>query len=149
MNVARTSVAGAIPYRGLVLLVVLGGLLPFVVGCGGSGGSGSVAHWQGEVTLDGKPLPPGTTGAITLRPMDQKDAKPITIYLNEGRFDSPNIPMGKVKAFFSLEKPTGKKIHSERTGQDVEEMESIVPREAQAGIDLEVTGDDSNKVIDL
>jgi hypothetical protein len=139
------NVAKFVNHRFLLLGVLLA-IGPMWLGCGGS--TGNVAHWQGEVTIDGNPLPAGTQGAITFRP-EEKGAKPITVQLNEGKFDSPQVPLGKVKAYFSLNKPTGKRLHSDRTGTDYDELVDIVPRDAQAGIDLEVAGDDSDVKIDL
>lgn len=122
--------------------------MALLVGCGGSGAGGDTAHWQGEVTIDGQPLPAGTQGSITFRP-EGAQAKPITVQVVDGKYDSPQTPKGKITAYFDLNKPTGKTFTSERTGEVVEEMESIVPRENLQGVQLEVTEDKTDATIDL
>jgi hypothetical protein len=110
------------------------------VGCGGS--SGSVSHLTGAVTLDGQPLPQGSSGSVMFRPASGSKAKPASAEILNSRYDCPTAPMGKVTAEVSLSVPTGKTYKSDRTGQQVTETKlvELLPEQA-AGIEIDVTGD--------
>lgn len=115
-------------------------------GCGGGSSSGSTAHLQGAITLAGQPLPAEAEGAITFR---SASGSAVTAPIAQGRYDSPATPKGAVKAYFSINKPTGKTYKSERTGADVAETISIVPARVNSGVDVEVSGDNSDQNFDL
>ena len=116
-------------------------------GCGSGGTSaGNTAHLQGEVTLASQPLPADAEGAITFR---GATGSAVTVPIAEGRYDSPATPKGAIKAYINISKPTGKTFRSDRTGTDVVETASIVPAKYGSGIDLDVSGDQSNQDFDL
>lgn len=115
-------------------------------GCSGGSSSGNTAHLQGTVTLAGQPLPAGAEGAVTFR---NASGSAVTAPIAEGRYDSPATPKGSVKAFFTINKPTGKTYKSERTGTEVTETISIVPASVSGGVDVEVSGDNAEQNFDL
>lgn len=130
----------------LVSLLALMATLSCCTGCGGGSSTGNTAHLQGEVTIGGQPLPAGADGAITFR-TDSGGA--VTVPIAEGKYDSPATPKGAVKAYFSINKPTGKTYKSERTGTEVVEKASIVPASVGNGVNVEVSGDKSDQNFDL
>lgn len=119
-------------------------------GCsGGSASQQATAHLQGSVTLNGKPLDPGVTGAVIFRTTGQGQAPMVSVPVANGRYDSPATPMGPVRVSFSLEKPTGKFIQSERTTQPNEEKVNIVPEKYGMGIEMEIKEDNLQQDFDL
>lgn len=73
-------------------------------GCGGSGGDQAQfesARLEGEVTLDGKPIPEGT---IQFVPQDQK-APPTTVPILEGRYVAPKVGLGRVIVTMNVAPP--------------------------------------------
>src|SRR5688500_15158163 len=105
----------------LALTITLG----WCVGCGGGSSSGNTAHLEGTVTLDGQPLPAGSEGAITFRPTQSGQGRPVTVTIADGKYDSPATPKGAVKAFVTISKPTGRMLKSERTGGEYPETANI------------------------
>ena len=116
-------------------------LLTLVMECCGCGqGGGDTVHLAGKVTLDGKPLPAGARASITFRPNDPK-VKAVTMPIVDGKYDSPQTPKGAFKASFEINVPTGKKLMSDRTGEQYDETQNVVPPKYQQGIELNVTDD--------
>ena len=130
----------------LVSLLALMATFSWCAGCGGSSSAGNTAHLQGQVTIGGQPLPAGSDGAITFR---TSAGGAVTVPIAEGKYDSPATPKGAVKAYFSINKPTGKTYKSERTGTEVVEKASIVPASVGNGVEVEVSGDKSDQNFDL
>ena len=130
----------------LVSTLALATTLLSCFGCGGGSSSGNTAHLQGTVTLAGQPLPAGAEGAVTFR---NASGAAATAPIKEGRYDSPATPKGSVKAFFTINKPTGKTYKSERTVTEVAETISIVPASVSNGVDVEVSGDNAEQNFDL
>jgi hypothetical protein len=130
----------------IVSLFALAMTLSWCAGCCGGSSSGNTAHLEGTVTIGGQPLPADAEGAITFR-SDSGGA--ATAPITQGRYDSPATPKGAVKAYFSISKPTGKTYKSERTGAEIEETISIVPASVSGGVDVEVSGDNSDQNFDL
>jgi hypothetical protein len=117
------------------------------VGCGQSS-NGSVARLSGEVTLDGQPLPGNSLASVTFQPRGG-GGRPITAEIAAGKYDCPAVPKGDVVAQMSITVPTGHTYRSDRTGQNVEELENVVLAPDQArGIPLQV-GDDANVNFEL
>ena len=133
-------------FVGPTLLAALLFCLP-LAGCGG-GSDGNTAHWSGTVTIGGQPLPADAEGSITFRPTS-REGKPVSVPIENGRYDSPNTPKGQVIALFSIQRPTGRTYHSDRTGEDVAETEDIVPVKHGQGMKLDVQGDDSEANLEL
>ena len=121
------------------LLAIVG--LGMSVGCGPSSGE-NVAHLSGEVTLDGKPLPDRSLASVTFRPQSNGKARPVSAEIVQGRYDCPTVPMGDVLAQMSISIPTGRTFRSDRTGENVDELEDVVLASDQVrGISLEVSDD--------
>ncbi len=99
------------------------------------------------MTIGGQPLPAGADGGVTFRPTGEGQQAFARIV--DGRYDSPNTPVGPVKAFFSISAPTGRMIASDRTGETYPQTENIVPAKYGAGLDLEVVGDNLEQNFDL
>lgn len=125
------------------LTTALGFLLVFLlslVGCGPSGDT-NTAHLRGKITLKGAALPENARGSVTFRPVDLNSGKAVTVQIVGSEYDSPATPRGAVKAYIEISAPTGKKIKSERTGEVYDELASILPPNAQRGIDINVSED--------
>ncbi|BBO31187.1 hypothetical protein [Lacipirellula parvula] len=129
-----------------VSLLALIATFCWCTGCGGRSSTGNTAHLQGQVTIGGQPLPAGADGAITFR---TTAGGAVTVPIAEGKYDSPATPRGAVKAYFSINKPTGKTYKSARTGTDVAETVSIVPASVSNGVEVEVSGDKADQNFDL
>lgn len=123
-------------------------LVAVMTGCH-SDSSADVAHWSGEITIDGQPLPDDATGTISFRPVGGGTAPAAGAPIENGRYDSPNTPKGSVMVYFDIQQPTGKSHYSERVGQEIQETKSIVPAEHGQGIQKEVTGDNLEADFDL
>ncbi len=131
--------------RNLVALGVLG-LVSVTAGCGGEAGP-PTAHLQGTVTLGGKPIPTDATAYIYFNPVDSKQGKAATATIVNGKYDSPNTPVGAVKVVFNITQPKGPEY--EERGTKVRSMVSITPPSAASGIELQVDGDKSDVNFDL
>jgi hypothetical protein len=101
------------------------------------------------VTIAGQPLSDKAVGGVSFRPMQAGQGREVFAQLTNGRYDSPQTPKGPVKVYFSISQPTGRTIKSERTGQEVPELANAVPEKYAAGVDLDVTGDNSDQNFDL
>lgn len=122
--------------------------LSWCIGCGNSS-LGNTAHLEGTVTLGGQPLPADAEGAITFRPTQSGQGRPVTVTIVDGKYDSPETPKGALKVFVSIVKPTGRMLKSERTGGEYQETASIVSAKYGDGIDLDVAGDKADQNFDL
>lgn len=129
------------------LFLVAGLLLASVAGCS-SGSSKPTAHLSGTITMNGQPLPANATGTIMFRPSKAGMAKTAGVPISDGKYVSPNTPVGDVTVFFSIQEPTGKMI-SDSGGPPYAEYRPIVPAEAAAGIALTVSGDNAEQNFDL
>lgn len=103
---------------------------------------GNTAHWSGEVTLDGQPLPADASGSITLRTMGPGGGQAVTVQIKDGRYDSPQTPKGTVIAYFDISQPTGRTYFSDRVQKEIQETKSIVPDKHAQGVQVEVSGND-------
>lgn len=111
------------------------------VGCGRQAKE-PVAHLSGEVTLDGKPLPADALASVTFRSYADGAARPVTAEIVQGRYDCQTVPLGEVVAEMHISVPTGRVFRSDRTGQNVSELENLVLAADQVrGISLQVTED--------
>jgi hypothetical protein len=119
-----------------------------LTGCG-KNSTDKTAHWSGEITLGGKPLPDDAEGSITFRPLSPKGGQAVTVRIENGSYDSPLTPKGKIIAYFDINQPTGRTFHSDRVGKDVPETKSIVPAGPAQGMEFNVTGDKSDANIGL
>jgi hypothetical protein len=133
-----TSVIGRGPQRRMLLWMAT-----VVVAAGCGAGGGGTAHWQGQVTLKGQPIPSDAQAFVTFVP-DDKNAETVSVPIIQGRYDSPQTPMGPVKVFFEINPPVGPMKKSERTGQPYQDIVSLVPAKYATGVAVEVKGDDPN-----
>jgi hypothetical protein len=67
-------------------------------------------------------------------------AHPVSATIENGKYDAPGVPEGKVLVLFNITRATGRMI-TEDGGSPFHEQEVLVPEEAQQGIEIEVTGD--------
>jgi hypothetical protein len=65
-----------------------------------------------------------------------------------GKYDCPDVPLGKVRVYFSVMRPTGKMI-TESDNRPFPEVASIIASKYASGIEIDVTGDNSNQNFDL
>jgi hypothetical protein len=115
-------------------------------GCGQ--GSSDTVHLAGTVTLGGKPLPSNAQGTIVFKPASA-DSASASAPIVDGQYNSPLTPTGAVKVFFNITKPSGRTFKSSRTGETVNEVQSLVPASQAAGLDLKVETDNSSQNFDL
>ena len=111
-----------------------------------SGRRSGTARLQGTVTLNGQPLPADAQANVTFSPVD-KGRTAGTVVAN-GEYDCPDVPLGKVRVYFSVMRPTGKMI-TESDNRPYPEVASIIAQKYASGIEIEVTDDNSNQDFDL
>jgi hypothetical protein len=114
----------------------------------GCGGESSVAHLQGQVTIDGQRPPSDAIGSITFQTTKTGQGRTVGAPILEGKFDSPETPLGPLKAFIAIQQPTGRTIDNSR-GTPAPEYENIISDEYSSGIDIEVVGDKDDQNFDL
>lgn len=122
--------------------------LSWCAGCGGGSSSGNTAHLEGTVTLGGQPLPADVEASILFRPTQSGQGKTISVPVIDGRYDSPDTPTGAVKAFFTIQQPTGRVFDNDR-GAPIKEQKSLVPDKYGAGLDLTVSDDNDGQNFEL
>jgi hypothetical protein len=116
-------------------------------GCGGGGGD--TAHLQGTVTIGGKPIPADATASVTFDPLQRSEGvKTVSVKIEGGKYDSPETPKGPVKVVFNIQQPYGPEYTTDR-GVKARDIKSIVPEKSQAGVSIDVTGDNANQDFDL
>jgi hypothetical protein len=145
-----TDVAGQNPRLGWLRLAELElagvfGLL-VLVGCG-SGGP-KTAHVKGTVTIGGQAVPADVQGSISFKVTEHDQGKSTSAQIVGGRYDSPKTPTGKLKAFFSIQQPTGK-MAREGIGAPYPEYRNLTPAKYETGMDVEITGDNDTQDFDL
>jgi hypothetical protein len=114
----------------------------FTAGCTKSGPR--EVHLQGEVTLNGAPVPSDATAFINFAPA-AGGASSVSVPVKDGRYDSPQTPAGPLKVSFDISHPVGPERKSERTGLTYRDIESLVPAKYATGIQLDVQTDQSNQ----
>jgi hypothetical protein len=122
--------------------------LGWCAGCGGGSSSGNTAHLEGTVTIGGQPLPADVEASILFRPTQSGQGKTVSVPVVGGRYDSPDTPIGAVKAFFTIQQPTGKVFDNDR-GAPIKESKSLVPAKYGAGLDLTVSDDNDAQNFEL
>lgn len=126
--------------RGVALL-----LLVLAIGCGGP----ATADLAGKVTIGGKPIPDDAVGSIRFTPPNDSEGDPVSAAIEGGSYTASGVPVGVVRVSFDIAKPVGPVRHSERTGQDYQEQQNLVPPAKAAGVELTVDGDNPNQDFDL
>jgi hypothetical protein len=125
------------------LVVPLAALL-VLAGCGAA--EKRTAHLQGTITIAGKSLPADALANISFRPTAQGQSRAAGVTVVAGKYDCPDVPLGKVAVTISIQHPTGKMV-SEAGGTPFQEYASLIS--GGSGINLEVTGDKPNQDFDL
>lgn len=123
--------------RGMAALIVV--CLLFATGCGTSPGF-PAARLSGKVTIDGSPV---ESGAVTFLPLEKDRGPTAGAEITGGSYLCPAVPLGKVRVTFAASKKTGRIIDDH--GRKYDEVINIVPASAQAGVEIEVTGDNSEQ----
>ena len=123
--------------RSRVVSSVLLLLLTTGVGCGRTAApTFPSAKVAGSVTLDGKPIAEGTLQFI---PGEGSKGQTASGQIRDGKYSAENVPIGKLKVLPNAVKKTGKLLTE--YSQPEEEVINIIPAKYQAGIDIEITGD--------
>jgi hypothetical protein len=113
-------------------------------GCGKEGAlSKPTAHLTGSVTINGHPVPSDADeSSMDFIPAGGGgQAHPCSAKIENGKYDAPNVPQGKVTVIFHVKKLTGRMIREAAGGSLFPEMEDLVPVQAQQGIKIDVAGD--------
>jgi hypothetical protein len=116
-------------------------VLALVSGCGKGGPA--TAHLAGAVTIKGEPVPADAQAALAFEPLG--GGKSVSAKIVDGKYDAPEAPQGAVLVKFYISRPVGPKKVSERTGEEFQEVANIVPPQHAAGIQIEVTGDNTSQ----
>lgn len=124
-------------------LTVLVAIATLVAGCGKS--APREVHLQGEVTLNGAPVPEDATAFITFAPANGSEAKSVSVPVKAGHYDSPRTPAGEVTVLFEITRAVGPEKKSERTGLTYRDTENLLPAKYATGVPLEVTSDNANQ----
>lgn len=118
-----------------------------VAGCG-QGSSKPTVHLRGMVTINGEPIPGDAQATIMFRPTEKGMAKTAGVPITDSKYECPDVPVGNVAVFFSIQTPTGKMI-SDAGGPQFPELASIVPEVAHKGIQITITGDSQTQDFNL
>jgi len=113
------------------------GLAALALGCGGP--SSLPVPVSGEVTLHGKPLSADAKAFISFVPSGLA-ADTVSASITGGRYDCPTAPRGPVTVFFEVTTPLGPPRKSDRTGEIVQETQSVVPARYATGVPMVIEG---------
>jgi hypothetical protein len=127
--------------RKLILFVVLS----IMSGCGER--AAPTAHLAGAVTLSGKPIPADAEAALSFEPLG--GGKSVSAPITNGRYDSPQTPLGAVLVKFYISRRTGPVKISERTGKEFQEIANLVPPARAAGMNIEVSEENLSQDFEL
>ena len=135
--------AGHLPHRSvrgkLIGGVLRAGCLAALLapsGCGDAASKHAAARLEGAVRIGGQPV---QKGFVQFMAQGKGQAPPVSAEISDGRYRADDVPLGPVRAIISATRKTGRMI--EEYSQPYEEEVSIVPPKYQAGIPLNVTGD--------
>jgi len=129
-------------------LLLAAPVMVLALGAGCGGGASNTAHVQGQVTIEGQPLPADAIGSITFQPTAPGQGPTAGAPLEDGRYDSPQTPLGPLRAYITVQQPTGRTIDNAR-GAPAPEYKNIVSDQYGAGIEVEVAGDRDDLNFDL
>lgn len=110
-------------------------------GCGKSGPA--TAHLAGAVSIKGAPVPADAQAALSFEPLSGGES--VSAKIVDGKYDAPDAPQGAVLVKFYISQPVGPKKVSERTGQAFQDIVNLVPPQHAAGIQIEVSGDNTSQ----
>jgi hypothetical protein len=98
----------------------------------GCSASGTGAHMQGTITLDGQPIP---AGSITVLPLSGT-GQPTGGQFTGGKYSLDNVPLGKVNVMLQASKETGETYDDNGTTRKV--TVPLIPAHYAAGIEKEI-----------
>jgi hypothetical protein len=130
----------SVGYLSCAVLALVAGILS---GCGSERRENTV-RLEGEVKLDGRPLPEGN---LQILPEGQTRGQPDGAEVVNGRYTAQNVPLGKVRVIINATKETGKMMTD--TSEPYPERVSIIPPRYRDGIVIEVKEGDEAKNFDL
>lgn len=140
------------PARGRTVHVVVAlvASMPLValLGCGGGDARRPTAHLRGAVTLGGEALPEDAEANLFFKPTARGQARTTSVPVVDGVYDAPDVPLGTVKLYFDLQRPTGRMV-SEAGGTPFPEYRNLVPAEYGNGLEIQVDGDSLERDFDL
>ena len=115
-------------------MVVIVSLTVVVFGCS-SGPGYPTAVVEGEVTVDGNPIPQGT---MTFTPLEIAGTA-VTAQINNGRYKADDVPAGAVRVSFNCTRETGRMITDQESGETFPEVVHLVPpRFVSQGVEISV-----------
>ncbi len=117
-------------------------------GCRKSGSGKPTARLQGKVTIAGEAPPGDAEASLTFKPMVRGQANTTTCNIVDGSYDAKDVPVGKVKVYFNIQRPTGRMI-SEGGGRPFPEFRNLVPPQLGTGMEIEVVGGESERDFEL
>lgn len=121
-------------------------LVGLFLGCNGDGLAYKAANVSGTVSLDNAPIEKGVINFIS----DEKTggaAGEHSAEIEGGKFSAEKVPVGKVRMFIIASKETGKMIPGSST--DIPETVSIIPSHYSQGIEATISGDETDRKIEL
>ena len=129
---------------------VFGLLLLVLAGCGSSNRSEPIVRLQGNVTVNGQPLPADAVGSVIFMPRVPGQAPATEARIEGGHYQTDNAPRGDITALFHINRATGKMIKDTPNDEHPHpEQENLVPEKLRAGIRTNVTGDNPHQDFDL
>jgi hypothetical protein len=127
-------------------------LLLFLVlaGCHAKKRSEPVATLEGQVTVNGKPLPEDAVGSVVFMPRVKGQARAAEAKIQGGHYRVEEAPLGAVTALFHISRSTGKMIKdSPRDEHPHPELIDLVPAKQRFGVPVTIAGDNPHQDFDL
>lgn len=106
-------------------------LLGVVAGCSGTGFP--VSTVEGQISVDGKPVPSGT---VSFMPLESHAGQAISADIKDGRYRSEQVPRGKLLIMISSFIDVGEK-HVE-FGIEYPKLKNMIPDKYRSGVELTV-----------
>ena len=127
--------------RSSTLLIL--GMVVCVAGCGGGS---DAAHLKGKVTVNGQPIPADAIGTVTFQTTKPGQGKMASAAIENGSYEVLDAPLGALKAYITVQQPSGRTIDNGR-GTPAQEYKNIISDKYVTGIDIQVDGD--NEAMDF
>ena len=125
----------------------IGCLLGLLLGCSSS--EYPSVRWEGNVTLQGKPIPSDATAEILVVSQDAaRSSLAVKSKIEEGHYVLNQVPVGDVVVQFSIyrERPAKNKRDAERGIRDVE---NLLPASFSNHLSGQASENDSQKDFDI
>jgi hypothetical protein len=130
-----------------VMAAVIGSASAALVGCDTKGSGKPTAHLSGVITIDGRPTPSNAWGTINFRATSPGQARDTSASITNGKYDSPDVPAGKIMVNIQIVQPTGKTIND--GGRQIPEIRDLIASKYNNGFEMEITGDNPDQNFDL